>query len=63
MTDPSPRPTVVLIHGLFSSPMKFALLARTLRARGVTFDCLEISGYTSPASRTVSSSRSTGAMR
>ncbi len=54
MSDQNSLPTLVLIHGLFSSAMEFALLARTLRARGVAFDCLEIPGYTSPSSRTVS---------
>jgi carboxylesterase len=51
---PTPLPTLVLIHGLFSSPMEFTLLSRILRSRGVAFECLEIPGYTSPATRTVS---------
>ena len=39
-------PTLVLIHGLFSSPMEFSLLSRVLQSRGVAFDCLEVPGYT-----------------
>ncbi len=39
-------PTLVLIHGLFSSPLEFALTSQLLRSRGVRFDCLEIPGYT-----------------
>lgn len=41
-----PLPTLVLIHGLFSSPLEFALASQVLRSRGVRFDCLEIPGYT-----------------
>ena len=46
MTDQASLPTLVLIHGLFSSPLEFALVAQTLRSRGVPFDCLEVTGYT-----------------
>lgn len=42
----APLPTLVLLHGLFSSPLEFALMSQTLRSRGVLFDCLEIPGYT-----------------
>lgn len=46
MQDTKRLPTLVLIHGLFSSPLEFALTSQILRARGVTFDWLEIPGYT-----------------
>ena len=46
MQATKPLPTLVLIHGLFSSPLEFALTSQTLRSRGVSFDCLEIPGYT-----------------
>lgn len=46
MQDTKPLPTLVLIHGLFSSPLEFALMSQILRTRGVPFDFLEIPGYT-----------------
>jgi len=46
MQDQPSLPTLVLIHGLFSSPLEFALTSQILRSRGVRFDCLEIPGYT-----------------
>ncbi len=39
-------PTLVLIHGLFSSPLEFSLLTRCLQARRVRYELLEIPGYT-----------------
>ena len=50
-SGPDPRPTLVLIHGLFSSPLEFGLLARRLRARGVAYEFLRIPGYTDAARR------------
>ena len=44
-----PLPTLVLIHGLFSTPLEFSLQSRILEARGVPFDYLEVPGYTGPA--------------
>lgn len=46
MQDQSSLPTLVLIHGLFSSPLEFALVSQILRSRGVRFEFLEIPGYT-----------------
>ncbi|MEO8938595.1 MAG: alpha/beta fold hydrolase [Burkholderiaceae bacterium] len=54
--SPAAQPaTLVLIHGLFSSPAEFGLLSRILRARGIAFEFLEIPGYTN-ADRTRPSS-------
>jgi carboxylesterase len=47
----SALPTLILIHGLFSSPLEFSLLSRILQSRGVSFDCLEVAGYTNPGER------------
>lgn len=46
MSLPSALPTLVLIHGLQSSPKEFSLLQRILTSRQVSFHCLEIPGYT-----------------
>lgn len=46
MNDASSSPTLVLIHGLLSSPEEFALIARTLRERQVRFEFLHVPGYT-----------------
>ena len=46
--DSKPLPTLVLLHGLFSSPMEFSLLTRILQSRGVAYECLEVPGYTNP---------------
>lgn len=46
MSDFVADPQLVLIHGLFSSPMEFAMISRALRARGVAFSCLTVPGYT-----------------
>jgi carboxylesterase len=40
------RPTLVLIHGLFSSPLEFGLISQILRAREVEFELLQVPGYT-----------------
>ncbi len=51
MSSHQSSPTLVLLHGLFSSPMEFALLSRGLRARGIALDSLEVPGYTRAAPR------------
>ena len=36
----------MLIHGLLSTPLEFAVVAQTLRARGIVVEALDIPGYT-----------------
>ena len=46
MLTVKPLPTLVLIHGLFSSPLEFGLMSQVLRSRGVVYDYLDVPGYT-----------------
>lgn len=46
MSSPTESPKLLLIHGLLSTPLEFALVAQALRARGVAVEALEVPGYT-----------------
>jgi pimeloyl-ACP methyl ester carboxylesterase len=49
--QPAALPTLVLIHDVASVTREFELLVPILAARSVSFDCIEIPGYTSGRDR------------